>query len=89
RLSGALNKGETYANWYDPKLDEMINQVAVTIDTEKRAELYREIQKYMRENPPFVYLYYPEAFEAVRTRVQGYKPRSAENYFLWEVSVSD
>lgn len=89
RLSGALNKGETYANWYDPKLDEMINQVVVTVDTEKRAELYREIQRYMRENPPFVYLYYPEAFEAVRTRVQGYKPRSAENYFLWEVSVSD
>jgi peptide/nickel transport system substrate-binding protein len=89
RLSGALNKGETYANWYDPKLDEMINQVVVTVDTEKRAALYREIQKYMRENPPFVYLYYPEAFEAVRTRVQGYKPRSAENYFLWEVSVSD
>jgi len=89
RLSGALNEGETYANWYDAKLDEMINQIAVTVDEEERAALYGEIQVYMRENPPFVYLYYPEAFEAVTTRVQGYQPRAAENYFLWEVSVTD
>ncbi len=89
RLQGALGQGETYANWYDEKLVSLIEQVAVTVDTDKRAEVYREIQTYMRENPPFVYLYFPEAFEAVTTRVQDYKPRSAENYFLWDVSVSD
>ncbi len=89
RLSGALNEGETYANWFDPDLDAKIKQIVVTVDEAKRAELYREIQADMREDPPFVYLYYPQAFEAVTTRVQNYQPRSAENYLLWDVSVSD
>jgi hypothetical protein len=43
----------------------------------------------MRDDPPFIYLYYPEAFEGVRTRVVNYQPRSAEQYFLWDVSVND
>jgi peptide/nickel transport system substrate-binding protein len=89
RLQGALGKDATYANWYDETLGALIDQVAVTVDTDARAEVYKEIQKLMREDPPFVYLYYPEAFEAVTTRVQNYKPRSAENYFLWDVSVLD
>jgi len=89
RLQGALGKDQTYANWYDETLGALIDKVAVTVDTDARAEVYKEIQQLMREDPPFVYLYYPEAFEAVTTRVQNYKPRSAENYFLWEVSVLD
>jgi peptide/nickel transport system substrate-binding protein len=89
RLQGALGEGETYANWYDERLVSLIDEVAVTVDTDARAEVYKEIQTLMREDPPFVYLYYPEAFEAVTTRVQNYQPRSAENYFLWDVSVFD
>ena len=38
----------------------------------------------MKENPPFIYLYEPIAFEAVNIRVQEYKPRSYEGYFLWD-----
>jgi peptide/nickel transport system substrate-binding protein len=89
RLQGALGKDETYANWEDQQLIDLISQVAITVDQDERAALYGEIQKYMRENPPFVYLYYPEAFEAVTLRVQNYKPRAAENYRLWDVSVTD
>lgn len=88
RLQGALGKDQTYANWYSEELDNLINEAATTVDTDKRAEVYKEIQKLMRDDPPFVYLYYPEAFEAVTTRVQNYKPRAAENYFLWDVAVS-
>jgi peptide/nickel transport system substrate-binding protein len=89
RLKGSLGKGETYAAWYNPTLDDLINQVAVTVDQDARAKLYGEIQTIMREDPPFLYLYQINAFEAVRERVQNYQPRNAEDYFLWEVSVSD
>jgi len=89
RLKGALGKGETYAAWYNPTLDDLINQVAVTVDQDARAKLYGEIQTIMRDDPPFLYLYQINAFEAVRDRVQNYQPRNAEDYFLWEVSVSD
>ena len=36
----------------------------------------------MQEDPPFIYLYEPMTFEAIRTRVQDYMPRPAEDYFL-------
>ena len=41
----------------------------------------------MREDPPFIYLYEPVQFEAINTRVQGYKPRSAETYFLYDTFI--
>jgi peptide/nickel transport system substrate-binding protein len=42
----------------------------------------------MQENPPFIYLYEPMAFEAVRDYVQDYKPRSNEEYHLWYTWVA-
>jgi hypothetical protein len=42
----------------------------------------------MKENPPFIYLYEPMAFEAIRTRVQDYHPRPAEDYWLYETWVA-
>jgi hypothetical protein len=41
----------------------------------------------MKENPPFIYLYEPLTFEAIRTRVQNYHPRPAEDYFLMNTWV--
>jgi ABC-type transport system substrate-binding protein len=38
----------------------------------------------MHDNPPFIYLYEPYTFEAVRDRVQDYHPRPAEIYFLMD-----
>lgn len=89
RLEGALGKDQTYANWGDDKIYSLLDQTLTTVDLDARAKLYGEIQTYMRDNPPFVYLYFPQAFEGVNKRVQNYKPRGAENYFLWDVSVSE
>ena len=89
RLQGALNQGDSYANFYTDEIQALLDEIATTVDVEARAELYGEMQQLMRDDPPFVYLYLPEAFEAVRTRVQNYKPRAAEQYFLWDVTVLD
>lgn len=89
RLEGALGKDQSYANWADPKIFDLLDQILTTVDIDARAKLYGEVQSYMNENPPFAYLYYPQAFEGVNKRVQGYAPRGAENYYLWNVSVSE
>ena len=89
RLLGAVGKDGAYANWSDEKIHALLDQIVTTIDIDARAELYGELQVYMRENPPFVYLYFPQAFEGVATRVQNYQPRGAEQYYLWDVSVTD
>lgn len=89
RLQGALNEGDSYANFYTDEIQAMLDDIATTVDVDERAGKYGELQQLMRDDPPFVYLYLPEAFEAVRTRVRNYEPRGAEQYYLWDVSVSD
>jgi peptide/nickel transport system substrate-binding protein len=50
--------------------------------------VYTELQRYTYEDPPFIYLYEPFAFEGINEAVQNYKPRAAEDYFLKEVSLA-
>jgi peptide/nickel transport system substrate-binding protein len=89
RIQGALGKDQSYANWEDPHIHDLLAQIVTTVDVDARAELYHELQEYVVEQQPFIFLYMPQAFEGVTDRVQNYQPRGAENYFLWDVSVSD
>jgi peptide/nickel transport system substrate-binding protein len=89
RLEGALNGWDaSYSAWSDPVIDDYLAQINTEMDTEARADIYGELQVYMRENPPFIYLYSPNAFEAVNTRVQDYRPRAAEDYNLFYTWVA-
>ncbi len=89
RLNGALQgEGASYSAWSDPHIIDLLNRIGVTVDDDTRAALYVELQRYMQENPPFIYLYEPVTFEAVRTTVQNYRPRAAEQYYLYDVDVS-
>jgi peptide/nickel transport system substrate-binding protein len=88
RILGALGEGESYANWGDPKIYEMLKQIVTTVDVEARAKLYADLQSYINEQQPFIFLYMPQAFEGVTKRVENYQPRGAEQYYLWDVSVS-
>ncbi len=83
RLRGALMGWDAkYSAWYDEDLAALLDEIQVTVNDEKRRELYVELQHYMQENPPFIYLYEPFTFEAINFRVQNYHPRPAEDYFL-------
>jgi peptide/nickel transport system substrate-binding protein len=88
RMIGALGGNDaSYSSWSDPEIDRLLDEIKGTVDQDARAALYGELQVYMRENPPFIYLYEPIQFEAINTRVQEYKPRSAETYFLYNTFV--
>jgi peptide/nickel transport system substrate-binding protein len=88
RLIGALKGADSsFSAWSDPTLIDLVDQISVTVDDDERGALYGEVQQYMRENPPFIYLYEPVTFEAVRTRVENYKPRAAEQYYLYDIDV--
>jgi len=90
RLIGALGgMDSSFSSWSDPEIDRLLDEISVTVDDEARAELYRELQQYMYDNPPFIYLYQPETFEAIRDNVRDYNPRAAEDYFLHETWVEE
>jgi peptide/nickel transport system substrate-binding protein len=88
RLKGALGGWDaSYSSWSDPVIDEYLADIEQAIDFEARKKLYEDLQVYMQENPPFIYLYQLMTFEAINTRVQNYKPRGAEDYFLMNTWV--
>jgi peptide/nickel transport system substrate-binding protein len=86
RLTGALGGMDaSYSAWSDPTIDDLLAQIQATPDQDARAALYGELQEYMQEDPPFIYLYQPVQFEAINTRVQGYDPLPFEGYDLFDV----
>jgi peptide/nickel transport system substrate-binding protein len=89
RLEGALTAEASYAAWEDSALRALIDEAAVTIDIDARAAIYSQIQREMYDNPPFIYLYYPNVFEAINSAVQNYTPRPAENYWLKAVFLAE
>ena len=90
RLTGALRGMEaSYSSWSDPEIDAMLDEIEQTFDNAARATLYKELQAYMMDNPPFIYLYEPVSFEAVNNAVQGYAPNSVEQYYLKDVSLGN
>lgn len=83
RLRGALGgEKSSFAAWADPQITAMMEAISGEFDQEKRAQLYRELSHYLFDNPPFIYLYEPNAFEAVNVAVQNYNPRAGEDYYL-------
>lgn len=83
RLRGALGGWDaSFSAWSDPTIDDYLARISVTIDQDERAQLYRELHRFMYDDPPFIYLYVPETFEATRDNVVDYLPRAAEDYFL-------
>jgi peptide/nickel transport system substrate-binding protein len=89
RLRGALGGWDApYSSWSDPEIDRLLGEIAVEVDIAARTTLYEELQVYMQENPPFIYLYEPFTFEAVRDRVQDYYPRPSEFYYLIDTWVA-
>jgi peptide/nickel transport system substrate-binding protein len=89
RLFGALGGMDaSYSAWSDPQIDEYMTQIAQTFDREARGEIYAELQQYMIDNPPFIYLYVPNSFEAISDEVQGYAPNAVEQYYLKDVYLA-
>jgi peptide/nickel transport system substrate-binding protein len=89
RLEGALMPGNYYNTWVDERLEALVHDIERTVDRQARAALYQQMHQLMYEEPPFIYLYQPMIFEATNSRVEGYQPRAAEEYFLKSVSVGE
>lgn len=90
RLRGALAGNDaSFSAWSEPTIDEALTKISSTLDDDERAGLYRELSQYMYDNPPFIYLYEPETFEAINPAVQNYMPRSNEMKYLMETSIGE
>lgn len=58
-------------SYNNAEVDEILLKARTTFDMEERKRLYYRMQEIMQEDPPCIFLYYPESLSAVHKRFQG------------------
>lgn len=73
----------------DPELDKMFADASAILDPTARKAKYAEIQKHIAQNPPGIWLYYPQEIRAINKRVQGFpkNPLRMATTHLFDVTV--
>ncbi len=71
--SSNINTGLANSHYKDPKLDKLIEDSRTITDTQKRLELYRDIQKYINDIALWVPLWTNLSYTATQPRLQGVK----------------
>jgi peptide/nickel transport system substrate-binding protein len=64
------------SHYCDEELDKLAEQAAVELDTEKRAELYAEIQRIFMDRGPLIVPYFTSNLFAATKKLKGIKPTS-------------
>lgn len=89
RIFGALGgEAASFSAWSDPTIDELLVSVRSTLDDDARAAVFSAMHRQLHDDPPFIYLYEPVTIEATTSRVVNYRPRNAEDFWLWAVEVA-
>lgn len=83
------DKGQyNFMSYKNPQVDDCLVKARTTFDKNKRTELYRKIQDIMRDDPPCVFLYYPENLTVIHKRFNGVELAAAGlgwNFNKWHV----
>lgn len=69
--SSAAGKGFNIPGVKDPKLDELLTRGRAAPDVDARKAAYKELQRYMADTLPYVFLWYPEEIDVVASNLQG------------------
>ncbi len=69
--SGNAGKGNNIPGYKDEVLDELLLKGQQTSDPQERKEIYAEVQQYMSDTLPYLYLWYPQEISVSSTRLHG------------------
>jgi peptide/nickel transport system substrate-binding protein len=75
--------------WVNDQAVALANEGRVTLDPDRRREIYHEIQAIHMEDAPFVYLYVLPYVDALRTRVKDYHHHPMGQYVFKNMYVED
>lgn len=71
--SSMVPPGRNRGRYVNARIDELTEKGRLVIDVEERKKIYREIQKILAEELPYVYLWYPHNIVVLNERVQGFE----------------
>ena len=69
--SSAAGKGFNIPGVKDPKLDDILTRGQATSDVAKRKVIYQELQTYMADTLPYLFLWYPEEVDVFSSSLKG------------------
>lgn len=69
--STAAGRGFNIPGFKDPKLDDLLSQGQAASELQQRKAIYKQLQRYMADNLPYVFLWYPEEINVISTALQG------------------
>lgn len=72
--SSTAGKGFNIPGYKDPKLDDFLTKGQTTNDPAARKQIYKDMQAYMAETLPYLFLWYPQEIDVINSRVQGVAP---------------
>lgn len=82
---GTLGLTAATVGYDNPKVNALAAEAQAERDARRRGEIYREIQRIVREDAPYAPLFWPPARTAVREGVHGFAILPTANFRLWEV----
>lgn len=69
--STAAGKGFNIPGVKDQKLDDLLVKGRAAADVESRKAAYRELQRYMADTLPYIFLWYPEEIDVLASDLRG------------------
>lgn len=77
----AIRVGNNIPNYCNPELDEIMAAGRRALTEEEQIEVYAEMQRYMAEELPYLFLWYPDIITAKSKRLQGFHTITAAAAF--------
>ena len=81
-----MTQGGLGMHYKNPKLDEMLTRIEATDDPKKRAPLYTDVQKLLRDEAPFIFLFQADSVFGMSNRID-YTPRPDETQWLYPLGL--
>jgi len=85
-------KGLNFISYSNKEVDSLIEAGRREFDPEKRIEMYKKIHRYLAEDAPYTFLFFPYALPAVNKRFKGIEPAPAGisyNFIDWYVPENE
>jgi peptide/nickel transport system substrate-binding protein len=81
-----MTQGGLGMHYKNAKLDELLTRIEGTDDPRKRAPQYSDVQKLIKDEAPFIFLYQADAAFAMSAKVD-YTPRPDETQWLYPLGL--
>src|SRR5262245_10573036 len=81
-----MTQGGLGMHYKNAKLDEMLTRIEATDDPKKRAPQYSDVQKLIKDEAPFIFLFQADGVFGMSTRID-YTPRPDETQWLYPLGL--